>query len=238
MISRRDLLMGAACIAGAGATMAMKPSHHIPLLGKGRLTDVVPASLGDWRSEDVGDPLAINGPGTLSAKLYNQLLVRAYTNTVTGAQVLMLLAYGGEQTDELQLHRPEIYYPAFGFALVRNEATDIHVAPEVTVPGRRLIAKADGRTEGVMYWSRIGEYLPRDAGQQRAMRLQISMQGIIPDGILCRFSCGPQDPARPWRDIEEFLPGFMAAIAPASRKVLVGTARGAQLAKAEPKAVV
>ncbi|THD65112.1 exosortase C-terminal domain/associated protein EpsI [Phenylobacterium sp.] len=238
MTTRRDILMGAACVAGAGATYGLQPHHHVALLGNGKLAEIVPPTFGAWRSEDVGDPLAINGPGTLSAKLYNQLLVRAYTNPTTGQQVLMLLAYGGLQTDDLQLHRPEICYPAFGYALTRNEPETIRISPDVTIPGRRLIGVAQERTESIIYWSRIGESLPSSAAEQRAARLKISMEGIIPDGLLCRFSALPLDLAHPWADIEAFLPTFLAAIAPPWRKVLIGTQRGATLAAEIPKAVV
>jgi EpsI family protein len=237
MTSRRDFLMGATCVIGAGATTALQPHHHIALLANQKLTDIVPAAFGPWRSEDVGDPLAINGPGTLSAKLYNQLLVRSYRNTVSGQQVLMLLAYGGLQTDDLQLHRPEICYPAFGYALTRNEPAAIHLSPDVIVPGRRLIGVAQEHTESIMYWSRIGESLPSSAAEQRAARLKISMAGIIPDGLLCRFSASPLDLAHPWADIEAFLPAFVASIAPPWRKVLIGTTRGKALGVEIPKAM-
>lgn len=223
MIVRRDILMGAACIVGAGVAQAMRPRRNVSLLGDLRLEDVVPASFGEWQSEEVGDPLAINGPETLSAKLYNQLLVRAYRNTTGGQQILALLAYGGRQTDELQLHRPEVCYPAFGYDLVRNEPVDLPVAPGVKIPARRLIAEGEERSESVIYWSRMGEFLPRDGGQQRSDRLRIAMRGIIPDGLLCRFSTIASDPANAWRDLEAFLPAFMAAVAPSQRRVLIGT---------------
>lgn len=214
--------MGAACVVGAGAAHAMRPRRNVSLLGDRKLTDIVPATFGDWQSEDVGDPLAINGPGTLSAKLYNQLLVRTYRNT-EGRQLLVLLAYGGRQTDELQLHRPEICYPAFGFNLIRNEAVDVPVAPGVSVPARRLSAENSERAESIIYWSRMGEYLPRDGGQQRADRLRIAMQGIIPDGLLCRFSAAQAQDGSPWADIEAFLPAFLGAIKPDARRVLIGS---------------
>lgn len=230
MIARRDILMGAACLIGAGGAQALRPTRNVSLLGEDQLADVVPATFGDWQSEDVGDPLAVNGPGTLSAKLYNQLLVRAYRNTTTGDQLLALLAYGGRQTDELQLHRPEVCYPAFGFNLVRNEPFDVPIGSGVRIPARRLLAEGEDRVESIIYWSRMGEYLPRDGGEQREDRLRIAMQGVIPDGLLCRFSGLSAEPGREWSAIEGFLPAFLGAIAPGHRKVLIGTQRANQMA--------
>lgn len=229
MIARRDLLLGAACLAGAAGGAALKPRHEVKLLQSGKVADLAPASFGGWTSEDVGDPYAVNGKGTLSAKLYNELVVRQYTNQAAQAAVLMLLAYGGRQSDELQLHRPEVCYPAFGYTLVRNEPLSLPVGPGVTVPARRLAAEQDDRRESIIYWSRMGELLPQDASQQRAARLQIGMRGIVPDGLLCRFSMVGENVEQNWKTIDTFVTELLGAIAPTKRNVLIGDQRANQM---------
>lgn len=230
MIARRDLLISAACLAAAGAAYAMKPRRHVSLLGDRQLADIIPTKFGDWTSQDVGDPLAINGPGTLSAKIYNQLITRLYVNPVTSVEIMTLFAYGSQQTDELQLHRPEICYPAFGFALTRNEPVQVPLGGGVAIPARRLMAKNDEGQEGVIYWSRIGEYLPESSPEQRADHLRISMRGIIADGLLSRFSTSTPDPTDAWRELQSFIPALVTAVAPEWRKVLIGTDRARSLA--------
>lgn len=231
VIARRDLLMGLGCGVAAVAGNGLKPHKLQPLLVNGSVAQIVPASFGQWRSVDVGDPLAVNGPGTLSAKIYNQLVTRIYLNEATNAQVMMLLAYGGQQTDELQLHRPEICYPAFGYALVRNEPINLPVTDRVGIPARRLIARADDRSESVIYWSRIGEYLPTSGGQQRADRLRISLAGLVPDGLLSRFSTVTDDPVDAWKVLETFIPALVKAVPASARKVLIGTERARSMAQ-------
>ena len=230
MISRRDLLVATACIAAAGTGMALKPRREVVLLKGSKLAEIVPSSFNGWVAQDTADPLAINGEGTLSAKLYNELVARVYTNDELGAQVSLLLAYGGRQSDELQLHRPEICYPAFGYQLVRNEPRNVPIFGSVTVPGRRLVAEAEGRRESIIYWSRMGEALPQDGNQQREARLQIAMEGIIPDGVLCRFSSAGSYPAYDWPIIEGFVRDMLMAIKPDKRKVLIGSHRAKQIA--------
>lgn len=225
MISRRDLIMGGACLAGAGAAYQLKPRRNVPLLSKRTLAEIVPTAFNSWTSQDVGDPLAINGPGTLSAKIYNELLVRLYASSETGDQVLMVLAYGGRQTDELQLHRPEVCYPAFGYTLVRNEAVQMPLSKGVSLPARRLIGKRDDHEEGVVYWTRIGETLPVDAAEQRRDRFKIAFGGIIPDGLLSRFSSVRRPDSDAWAPIETFIPQLIDAVAADDRKVLIGTDR-------------
>lgn len=229
MIARRSFLLGGACLAAAVAGTALKPRREVPLLKGAKLSAVVPATFGDWISEDMSDPLAVNGEGTLSAKLYNELVVRQYVNPKTETAITMLLAYGGRQSDELQLHRPEICYPAFGFDLVRNEPLSLPVGGKATVPARRLVAEQDGRRESIIYWSRMGELLPQDGGQQRKARLEIAMQGIIPDGLLSRFSIVGEDPNHDWATIEAFVTQLIASIAPNRRNVLIGSERAAEV---------
>ena len=236
MIGRRDILLGAACLVGAAGGEALKPRREVKLLKSGKVADLAPVAFGDWTSEDVGDPYAINGKGTLSAKLYNELVVRLYANQKSQAAVMMLLAYGGKQSDELQLHRPEICYPAFGYALVRNEPLSLPVGHGVTVPARRLEAEQDDRRESIIYWSRMGEILPQDAAQQRAARLQIGLQGIVPDGLLCRFSTSGGEPGQSWAMIDGFVTELLAAIAPDRRNVLIGDERANLLKGGAPLA--
>jgi EpsI family protein len=225
MIARRNLLLGGACLAAAVAGTALKPRREVPLLKGAKLADVVPASFGGWVSEDMSDPLAINGEGTLSAKLYNELVVRQYVNEKAQIAITALFAYGGRQSDELQLHRPEICYPAFGYDVLRNEPISLPVGGAATVPARRLLAQQDDRQESIIYWSRMGEALPQDGGQQRKARLEIAMQGIIPDGLLSRFSIVGDDPGLDWAAIGAFVAELIAAIAPNRRNVLIGTER-------------
>jgi len=236
MILRRNLLVGGACVAAAVAGTALKPRREVPLLKGAKLADVVPATFGDWISEDMSDPLAINGEGTLSAKLYNELLVRQYVNQKAEVAITALLAYGGRQSDELQLHRPEVCYPAFGYDLTRNEAISLPVGGSATLPARRLLAEQEGRRESIIYWSRMGEALPQDGGQQRKARLEIAMQGIIPDGLLSRFSIVGDDPNQDWASIGAFVTQMIAAIAPNRRNVLVGTQRATLINASEPTA--
>ena len=233
MIGRRDLLLGVLCVGAAAAGTALKPRREVRILKSGKLADVVPKAFGDWKSEDVGDPYAINGEGTLSAKLYNELVVRQYVNLKTGSRVTMLLAYGGRQSDELQLHRPEVCYPAFGFNVTRNEPYALPITAKISVPARRLAAEADGRIESIVYWSRMGELLPQDGGEQRSARLKIAMQGIIPDGLLSRFSMTGVDPKQDWLVIGGFVAELIAAIAPARRNTLIGSERANALLKTE-----
>jgi EpsI family protein len=226
MIARRDFLIAGACIAAAGAAYGLKPRHEVKLLpAKETLADLIPMELPGWTGLEVGDPLALNQEGTLSARLYNQLVTRLYRNTETNAQVMMLLAYGARQSDDLQLHRPEICYPAFGYTLVKNQPTQVPLADSASVPARRLVAEnAEGR-EYVVYWSRLGEFLPQDGSQQREARFLNAFHGLVPDGVLCRFSTWANDEASAWTTANGFIAALVSNMRADRRSVLIGSQR-------------
>jgi EpsI family protein len=162
MIGRRDLLIGSACLAGAGVAYALVPRHHVSLLRGLTVEQTVPRAFGAWVSQDVSDLVAPKVEDSLAARLYGETVGRVYRGGDSGVEIMMLLAHGDTQSDDLQLHRPEICYPAFGFAISQSAVTDVALASRVTLPSRRLVADAPDRREIIIYWSRLGEYLPLD----------------------------------------------------------------------------
>lgn len=226
-MNRRALFAGALCVGGALAAQGLKPHRYVSLLQSAKLDNLVPRNVGVWTSEDVGDPLALNGPGTLSSKLYSELVTRAYTDG-RGQQIMMLLAYGARQSDELQVHRPEICYPAFGYTLLRNEPASLPLGGQIGLPARKLLAKSPSSEESVIYWTRLGEHFPVSSSEQRTARFDNALAGVIPDGVLCRFSTA-DDTAGAWTRLEQFVRDLVAATGPEGRRVLVGTERSREL---------
>lgn len=228
MIRRRDILIGTACVAAAGTAYGLKPRRSIALVGDELLEDVVPREFSGWTSEDVSDLVAPKIEGSLASRLYNQTVGRIYSQGPN--DIMMLLAYGKTNNDELQLHRPEACYPAFGFALSMSQATDLKLRTGVTLPARRLVADAPGRRENIVYWSRLGEYLPVDAGEQRRDRLRAAMEGYVADGLLARFSAVGTQPAPALLMVERFIVDLVDATPSARRAALIGTKRASALA--------
>lgn len=230
MIARRRLMIGAVCAGAAAAGAAAKPRREMPLLAGKSLSDVVPASFGGWQAYDIVDPMALNAEGTLSARLYTQGLARLYRHADTHDEVVLVMAYGARQTNELQLHRPEVCYPAFGFALSRDEPTQISLPQGVGLPARQLLAATEERLEGVLYWSRLGEFLPTSGGEQRIDRLRIALRGVVADGLLARFSAASSaDPVPAWSLMRSFAASLVLAVSPTDRAALIGADRAKRL---------
>lgn len=224
-MNRRDLILAGACVGAAGLAFQLKPHRHLRVAKDVKLASIVPLTFGGWSAADAedGGVLKPETEGTLAARLYSEIIAREYRNAATGEQVMMLIAYGDTQSDLLQLHRPEVCYPAVGFDLISAATANLMVTPGADLPVRRVVARKLDREESIVYWARLGEYLPTTSAEQRKVRLLTAMQGYIPDGGLFRFSTITADPATSFVLLDRFLKEFMLAVAPSQRAALVGT---------------
>jgi EpsI family protein len=223
-------LIGGACAIAAGAAFALQPRRRASLLGAAKLSSVVPARFGDWTSSDVSDLVAPTEPDSLAAKLYGQTVERVYRQGGGEAEVMMLLAWGDTQTNELQLHRPEVCYPAFGFIISDNHPVMLPISPTVALPGRHLVATAPDRRETIAYWTRLGEYMPVSENQQRLDRVRTTLSGVVADGLLARFSIVDTEPAVAYPILDRFIAALVVATLPADRPALIGTGSARALA--------
>jgi EpsI family protein len=231
MTSRRNALVGAACLLGAGSAQLIKPRRHISLLEPGRkLANVLPRTIPDWSSRDVSDLYAPETPDSLTARLYGETVGRIFIQASTGAQIMMLAAHGDVQSNELQLHRPEVCYPAFGFSIVDSRPVQLSVGRAPGLPARRLIAQSSQQKQAILYWTRLGEYFPIDVTEQRLERLATAVHRYIPDGLLARFSIAGYDSENSFLTMRKFIAALVSATDSKDRKVLIGSQRAQILA--------
>lgn len=222
MIDRRSFIIGGSCIAAAAGAEGLRPKQRLNLLGKASIEDIAPRSFGPWSQVQIGTVVQPREEGSLTAKLYSQVLARVYKDSSSGDFVMLALAYGDTQSDLLQLHRPESCYPAFGFALSSFQPTRIDLSPSVHVPARSLVARAPGRVENVTYWTRIGQYLPSSQTEQRRDKLRTAFAGYVPDGMLVRCSTLGEQTEYDFKVNSRFLSQFMLAIAPQHWPAFIG----------------
>jgi len=220
--TRREALIGGALLATAAIGFALKPRRVEKLLGSAKLESLVPATFGDWKYE-AASGMILPPPDQLRDKIYSQMVTRAYTRA-DGAVVMLLIAYSGAQDGTIQVHRPEVCYPASGFRLTTNEAHDTPLTPGLAIPSRYIVAEADLRREQLVYWTRVGDYFPARWSEQRTAVMKENFAGVIPDGVLVRLSTVGGGDERTLLDA--FARDLYAAIGPRLRSVLVGMDRG------------
>ena len=216
--TRRELLIGAGCLAAAGTALALKPRHQIEYLGGAKIENLVPERLAGW-SFVTSSGLVLPPQDQLQDKLYTQLLTRTYSNAA-GAQMMLLIAYNASQDGVIQVHRPEVCYPAGGFRLTTIAEHAVALAPAVDVPSRYIVAESDLRREAIIYWTRLGSYFPRRWSDQRWAVFLQNLRGDIPDGLLVRISSvSPDVGVAP---LDAFARDLYAAGSAQLRRLLVG----------------
>ncbi len=236
MVRRRDVLLGVPLLLAAGGALALTPRRTLDLLGDGDLEKLIPKDIGPWTvTPSNAMILPESTEGSLADRLYSQTVSRLYLAD-SEIPVMLVIAYGSTQSDQLQLHRPEVCYRAFGFEVTGSRAVQIPVAPPRMLPARELVASTNERTEPILYWTRIGDHLPASSREQRIMKLRSEIAGYVADGVLVRMSTvGEPDPQK-FAALERFARMMLDATDPAGLPALVGRPLAAAIRNQPPGA--
>jgi EpsI family protein len=215
----RRVVMGGILALASGVGYARQPKASMPILKSSVFQKLVPGQFGNWKLFADGG-VVLPPPDTLRDRLYDNLVTRTYQAPGLPV-VMMLLAYNNEQDGVLQVHRPEVCYPVGGFQLSETQRIDIPLA-NGSVPANIFTAEAPGRTEQVMYFTRLGTAFPRSWAEQRIAVVNANLAGDIPDGIMMRVSVIGINQARARPILEEFTREFISAAPTRLQRLLVG----------------
>ena len=230
-LPKANLIAGIAMVAAALLSIVATPRTHEVPEDAVNLARMVPTEFGRWKEMKTGivqmDLAPREGEERTTDQPYDQVLMRSYERD-DGAIVMLALAYGRSQRQEVKIHRPELCYVAQGFEVVNREKTKVVLAPETTVSAYRLMTRTRGRVEPVTYWIRIGNIIAETAWQSRWKIFTDGLTGIVPDGLLVRASSAlpiDADLGPAYRMQNEFLADLFAAVKPDDRRSLAGGAR-------------
>ena len=219
-LNRRAFVVGGALFAAAGAAASRIPQPNMPPLGKDKFEKLVPETIGPWRFQQ-SSGLVLPPDDALSNRLYDNLVTRIYTNDA-GRAMMLLLAYNNFQDGVLQIHRPEICYPAGGYQLSETLPVKVPIGDGRLLPSNSFSAAGSERNEQVLYWTRIGERFPVRWRDQRFAVLGANLAGINPDGMLARVSMVNDDMAAAMPLMAGFVGQLRQASPPALRQLLFG----------------
>lgn len=186
------VLMAAAAAVGWKLT----PTTRMATLhGEFELEQIIPSRFGDWQQDTTVVGGVVNPQQEeLLNQLYSQILSRTYVNS-RGQRIMLSIAYGNDQRDSMQMHYPEICYPAQGFQLKSNKPVELSLGA-VSIPARRLeTVLGNQRYEPVTYWTVIGETAVRGGVNKKLAEMRYGFKDLIPDGLLFRVSSIDRDTA-------------------------------------------
>jgi EpsI family protein len=224
-ISLKHLVIGLTMLAAAGLAYALTPRERIADQGpKIDLETMIPKQFGDWKIDETVLPLIADpSQQALINKIYNQTLSRTYLNA-KGDRVMLSIAYGGNQSDNMAVHKPEVCYPAQGFQVLKNTRGDLQTAGGA-IPVKRLVATHGSRIEPITYWITLGDEVPDGGMKWKLAQLKYGLTGKIPDGLLFRVSSIQPNDAVAYDVQGRFINDLLQAVAPGDRAKLAGVAR-------------
>lgn len=222
LLSIRRIFLLVCMLAAALAGELLKPTQKVAdQKATVDLQAIIPARFADWVQEDT-ENLVVPDPRQqdLLNKLYSQTLSRTYRNA-GGYKIMLSMAYGGDQTDSTELHKPEVCYPAQGFTLHNKSTVELSFLGRV-IPATRIHTSLGARVEPVTYWTTIGDQVVDGNFDKKIVEMQYGLVGKIPDGILVRLSSIDGDLARAYQQQTLFARDLLEAVAPDTRTRLIG----------------
>ena len=186
------------------------------------LKTAIPEKFGDWEEDRTLVANVVNPTAQEEIdKIYAQTLSRTYVNK-NGERMMLSIAYGTDQRDNLAIHFPEGCYGGQGFAVSPTVLGNIQTVAGV-IPTAKLVATQTTRNEPITYWVVVGEKAVYDAWEVKKIKLSYALKGLIPDATLMRVSNITQDNAYGYRQQNDFINAMLAAMTPAHRRHFAGT---------------
>lgn len=219
----RYVIVGIIMLLAAGLSVAMVPTQRV--VGKDAATDLeamIPKQFGEWKLDPTVMPLLINPDlQAVLDKIYSQTLARTYINS-RGERVMLSLAYGGDQSDSMQVHKPEVCYPAQGFQMLKQDDGNIDTGFG-NLAVRRLVAQQGSRIEPITYWIRVGETVAVLSGiRWKLEQVKYGLTGKIPDGLIFRVSSISANESKAFQLQGEFVRDLLSFIDNSARSKLIG----------------
>lgn len=210
-----SFILGVLMVSSAAITKVITPTIHLSESLPALVLDKdIPVQFGNWKEEEKLISAVINPQAAAVLKqIYTQTLSRAYVND-RGQRIMLSIAYGKDQGDAVQVHYPEICYPAQGFQVTSKSAGTL-IMPNGTIPVKRLETNLAGqRYEPVTYWTTVGDEAVTGRMSKKFTEMRYGLKGEIPDGLLFRVSSISTDSQSAFYIQEVFIRDLINGLSP------------------------
>lgn len=217
------ILFSAVMVAGVAAALMLKPTRY---WADERTTKVdeqlVPTAFMGWH-QVVSDQAAFVNPELQSMidQLYTAVVAKTYEHA-DGRQVMLSIAYGRDQRDGLQMHDPEICYPAQGFAIQHKFQSQM-TWQQRPLPLRQMVTEnRSGRREVVSYWTLVGEQIVEGRLDKKLAEFEMAKHGLIADGLIFRVSTIASVDAEAFAVHQSFVRDLLDSLSAEARHAVIG----------------
>lgn len=223
-ITRRQAIALGLAMAGTSALVPVtRTSIDAPAAQPAPdLAALFPPRFAGWRTHAGAN--AIVGAPQIQGRaygVYDALLERVYVGP-EGMPVMLSVAFGADQSEALQVHRPDVCYTAAGFAVSGIHTASIAVAGR-ELPVARLTAVQGERIEPITWWTVIGGRPVAGRVAIKLRRVWAGLRGETPTGILVRISSLQPDVAAAHALQARFVDALVAALDAEAQDVVLGS---------------
>ena len=221
-LSAKNTVLLALMLLSACLAIALRPTiilaDELPPIN---LKTMVPTAFGNWQEQlNVSAQIVDPQQKQMLDKIYSETLSRTYVNS-QGYRIMLSIAYGKNQSGDLQLHKPEVCYPAQGFSMLSKQPGKLDLLGK-PIPATRLEANLGQRFEPITYWTVVGDQVTSSMTDKRLTEMRYAMAGRIPDGMLVRISSIDKNTDNAYAIQNQFASEMIEAIAPEHRNRFAG----------------
>jgi EpsI family protein len=220
----RPLAVLAVMLASTAMTVWLRPTHRsADTVSKLNLDAIVPKAFAGWTIDPDEFPVPL--PPELQAvvdRTYEQVLERTYMDA-RGRRVMLSMAYTSHSDKSIQIHQPEVCYPAQGFT-VEYDSEPVRLQTQAgVVAATRLVARRGTRNEPITYWVIVGGEQTRFGMHMRWLQVRNGLSGAVPDGLLIRVSTVGADASAAFDLQAHFVSDLIANVTSGNRAYLLGS---------------
>lgn len=217
-----SIIVGILMVLSAVLTMALTPTQKIAdQQERINLELMIPAKFADWQIDKSIVPLQVDTETQAKLdKIYNQTLARTYVNS-RDDRIMLSIAYGGDQSDNLTVHKPEACYYVQGFEIMKSLSDELPTQYG-KLPIKRLLAVKGNRNEPITYWVTVGDKAVLPGFDQKLQQLRYGFTGNVPDGMLVRISSIDNDDDKAYQLQTIFIQDLLLTVNVKERVRLIG----------------
>lgn len=220
-----QIIVCVAVLVGAHVTAVVaKPNEYWADVIKGPTYEsIAPEQFGDWvhipdQNKGVVNPVQEEE----LMKLYSETVAKLYLHKPTGRAVMLSIAYGRDQSTDVQIHTPEQCYPSQGFKVKSRQDHDLETPHGLVKAVRMETTLGVQRKEPLTYFIRVGDTVVRGSKERNLSRLKMAVQGYLVDGMLFRVSEITPNSEAAFDLQDRFISDLLKVLSPEDRARIIG----------------
>ncbi|CAM4851717.1 unnamed protein product, partial [Rotaria magnacalcarata] len=213
-LSNNSSILIAMLMVGASVTAYIaKPKIFLTdIYVRKHLSKEIPEEFKNWntqRTEDTAivDPIQL----TVLKELYAETYSKKYLND-QGEMIMLSIAYGRDQNDGHDVHKPDLCYPAQGFVVLEEKKINLKLDVNRNISVKYMKTQKGERIEPLVYWTTAGNFIYDTKLQKKLIELNYAKNNLIPDGMIIRISTINSDSEKSINTIKSFIRDFYTGI--------------------------